>query len=132
MDTNFICPQCKGYLNVDDLLVLAAYNEKGDAGIILLHQELGNYSIKTNSDFDIETGKKYDFFCPVCKEKFASELHENLSKIQMLDKDGHSYDVLFSRIAGEKSTYKIIGEAVDVYGEHSSNYIDFINLSYNK
>jgi hypothetical protein len=50
----------------------------------------------------------------------------------MKDDKGNEYQILFSKIAGEKSTYKIIGESVEIFGEHHSNYIDFINLSHIK
>jgi len=50
----------------------------------------------------------------------------------MIDKNKDEYEILFSKIAGEKSTYKIVGESAEIYGEHHSNYIDFINLSHNK
>jgi len=129
MKNNFICPRCKGYLNVGDHIILAADTEHKDAGLILLSPELGNYSIKTNSEFEIRDGEKYDFFCPVCQEKLAANVHDNLSRILMVDENGKQYEILFSKIAGEKSTYKIVGESLELYGEHKSNYINFINLS---
>ena len=47
----------------------------------------------------------------------------------MIGPENHEYEVLFSKIAGEKSTYTLIGESVSMYGEDSGNYVDFINLS---
>lgn len=132
MNSNFICPRCKSYLNIGDDIILAADTENGESGLILFNQELGNYSVSTNSGFDIQEGIRYEFYCPVCQEKLASDLHENLSRIIMVDQTGKKFEILFSKISGEKSTYKIIGESVEVYGPHASNYIDFINLSYQK
>ena len=129
MKNSFQCPKCDGYLNVGNQIILAADNKNGDSGLLLLDPEIGNYSVETNEHFSVETGAKYIFFCPICHERLCSDLHDNLSRIKMIDEEGHVFEVLFSKIAGEKSTYKIIGENVDLYGEHASNYLDFINLS---
>ena len=50
----------------------------------------------------------------------------------MIDENKKEYEILFSKIAGEKSTYKIVGESLEIFGDHHSNYIDFINLSHFK
>ncbi len=128
MTDSFLCPRCKGYLNVGKYVILCADTAYGDAGIILLDPTIGNYTVTTNSEFSITKGEKYEFFCPICQEKLSSDIHDNLSKILLLDKDGKQFKVLFSKIAGEKSTYKIIGDAVSIHGDQNSNYIDFINL----
>lgn len=129
MKKNFVCPRCKGYLNVGQYIILAADTHHGDAGLILFSPEIGNYSTETNPEFIIKDGEKYDFFCPICQKKLATDIHGNLSHIIMIDEENKKYEILFSKIAGEKSTYKIIGESVEVFGDHNSNYIDFINLS---
>ena len=44
----------------------------------------------------------------------------------MIDKDKKEYDVYFSRIAGEKSTYQVAGDkTVSATGEHSHRYTYF-------
>jgi uncharacterized protein YbaR (Trm112 family) len=126
---NFLCPHCRASLNVDELVILSAKSTKGEAGIVLFNEGLGDYTISTNKSFEIKEGQKYEFFCPVCNEKLFSDKHEDLSKIIFVDNHGTEYNVLFSRIAGEKSTYKIVGETMDIFGKDSSNYIDFMNLS---
>lgn len=132
MKQNFICPRCKGYLNVGKQIVLSAENKNGNIGLILFSPEIGNYSIEKNPGFETKEGEKYEFFCPLCREKLAANIHDNLSHIIMIDEDNNKYQILFSKIAGEKSTYKIVGESVEIYGDHHSNYINFINLSHTK
>ncbi|MDA3781499.1 MAG: hypothetical protein PF487_14925 [Bacteroidales bacterium] len=129
MTQNFLCPKCKAFLNVGKHIILSASTQDKDAGIILLDPTIGNYTVSTNKEFAIKKGEKYEFFCPVCQEKLSSDVHDNLSKIILLDKKGTEFEVLFSKIAGEKSTYKIIGDSVDIHGDQNSNYIDFVNLS---
>ena len=132
MKKNFLCPRCKGYLNVGQNIILAADTKHGDAGLILFSSEVGNYSTETNPDFIIKDGEKYNFFCPICQKKLATDIHDNLSHIIMIDEENREFEILFSKIAGEKSTYKIIGESVEIFGDHHSNYVDFINLSSTK
>lgn len=132
MKKNFICPRCKGYLNVGEHIVLSADTNNGNAGIVLFSPEIGNYTTQTNPEFIVNEGDTCDFFCPICQKKLAADIHDNLSKIIMIDEDKKEYEILFSKIAGEKSTYKIIGESMEIYGDHKSNYVDFINLSFTK
>lgn len=132
MKKNFLCPRCKAYLNVGQHIILAAKTNEGDAGLILLSPEIGNYKTETNSEFIIKSGEKYDFFCPICHQKLASDIHDNLSHIIMTDEKNKEFKILFSKIAGEKSTYKIIGESVEIFGDHNSAYVDFLNLSSTK
>ena len=132
MKQNFICPRCKGYLNVGEYIILSAETNRGDAGLILFSQEIGNYTTKKNDAFLTKEGEKYDFFCPLCQKKLAADVHDNLSHIIMIDENKKEYEILFSKIAGEKSTYKIVGESLEIFGDHHSNYIDFINLSHFK
>jgi hypothetical protein len=129
MKKSFVCPRCKGHLNVGSHIILAATSKSGDAGLILFNPEIGNYSTETNPEFVINLGEKVDFFCPICQKKLATDIHDNLSRIIMIDEDKKKFEILFSKIAGEKSTYKIIGESIEAFGDHHSNYIDFLNLS---
>jgi len=129
MKKSFVCPRCKGHLSVGSHIILAGSIKNGDAGLVLFNPEIGNYSTETNPEFVISSGEKVDFFCPICQQKLASDIHDNLSNIIMIDEKGQKFEILFSKIAGEKSTYKIIGESVEVFGDHHSNYIDFLNLS---
>ena len=132
MKPNFICPKCGGFLNVGDKIVLVAESKQKKAGLIFFSPEIGNYLTSRNPGFEITEGEKNEFFCPLCHKKLAADIHDNLSRIIMVDKKNDEYEILFSKIAGEKSTYKIVGESTEIFGEHHSNYIDFINLSQNK
>ncbi len=129
MTNQFVCPKCRSYLNVGDDVILAAKTPEGQRGLIFLHSEPGNYKIRHNPNFDVPSGKKFEFYCPACNAHLASDINTNLSKIMMIDPDEGEYEVHFSKIAGERSTYCLIGENVSIYGEDSGNYVDFINLS---
>ena len=132
MKQNFICPHCRGYLNVGEHIVLSAETKHKNAGLVFFSPEIGNYTTAKNAGFIVNEGEKYEFFCPLCRKKLAADVHDHLSRIIMIDEKNKEYEILFSKIAGEKSTYKIIGESVEIFGDHHSNYVDFINLSSTK
>ena len=64
----------------------------------------------------------------MCNKKLASDIHDNLAKIIYIDEKRQEYNVLFSIVAGEKSTFKMVGDSVEVFGEHSNNYLEFLGM----
>jgi hypothetical protein len=112
-------------------LLFSVRTRKGVTGLIALHPEVGNYSVEKNPLFEYRERDKLDFFCPVCHTELSSSIHDRLARIIMLDENALEYEVLFSKVAGEKSTYKIIGKTMEVYGDDSAEYLDFLNLTLN-
>ncbi len=49
-------------------------------------------------------------------------------KLFSVDKKREEYNILFSIVAGEKSTFKMVGESAEVFGEHSENYLDILGM----
>jgi hypothetical protein len=131
MAINYLCPHCKGYISFNDDVVFSVRTSDYKVGLISLHSQLGNYGIKRNPEFEFQDGDELEFFCPICHSELASGIHGNLAKIIMIDENNNEFDILFSRRAGQKSTYKIIGETMQIFGDDSAEYIDFINLSTN-
>jgi hypothetical protein len=95
----------------------------------MIHAELGNYHASHHSELDITEGDHYEFRCPVCHAFLNSDFNDRLAEIIMLDEDGREFRIVFSKIKGEKSTYKILGDAREIYGDDSEQYLDFINMS---
>jgi len=62
--TDFRCPHCKNLLNVSDNIVFSTRNRWGKEGIVLLHPELGNYSVIMHPGFVVSKGELLDFYCP--------------------------------------------------------------------
>jgi uncharacterized protein YbaR (Trm112 family) len=127
MNTNFLCPKCRNYLNVGENLVFSTRNRAGKGGLILLHPQLGDYTVVKHPDFEIGKGELIDFFCPFCNKKLVSDRNANLAKVLMLDDKDTEYEIHFSRISGQHSTYKIIGKSVEIFGEDAADYFDFLN-----
>jgi len=131
MSINYQCPHCKGYLNVNDYILFSVRTPDRKVGLISLHNELGNYTVQKHPEFEYKEGDQLDFYCPICHAGLASEVHEKLAKIIMIDEENSEFEILFSRVAGQKSTYKIVGETMKIYGDDSAEYLDFLNLSMN-
>jgi len=68
-----------------------------------------------------------DFICPVCRADLtAVELHRNLVRIIMIDENSKEFDVYFSKVCGEHSTFLIQeDDIVEKYGEDSSTYVNY-------
>ena len=129
MQNDFLCPSCLNILNVGNNVVFSSKNKEKKEGLIIMHPDLGDYTVVKHPSFVFEKGDRIEFFCPYCSKKLTSDRNENLAKVIMRDENQVEYEIHFSRIAGEHSTYKIIGRNVEIYGEDSSEYLDFLKLT---
>ena len=126
MQKYYVCPECHGHLMVGEYIILSAKNREDKKGLLLLHPEIGNYTSIKHPTFKLTVGDPIDFYCPMCQHYLQSRLDKNLVHVIMIDKDKKEYDVYFSRIAGEQSTYKVAGDkTVMATGEHSHRYTYF-------
>ena len=125
MNNQIMCPQCRGHLRVGEYIVFKIRNTRREKGLLLLHPEVGNYSSIKHPGFHFEEGERIDFFCPLCMQSLDAALDENLVHVLMLDEHMTVHEIYFSRIAGERSTYKVSEEGVTVTGEHSHRYTIF-------
>ncbi len=128
MNNNYLCPKCNGYLNVGENVIFATETKKGNIGLILLHPELGNYQVIHHPEYKFEEGEDLEFKCPLCHKKLTSKFHPQLANVVILDEQNKKFNVLFSKITGEESTYKIIGESMEAFGKDAANYENTLNL----
>lgn len=131
MALNYLCPHCNGYISKGENIYFSVRTPDFKVGLISLHTEVGKYSIDKHSEFNFDDGELLDFYCPICHAELAAKAHTNLAKIVMIDEKNNQFEILFSKTAGKKSTYKVIGETMEIFGDDSAEYIDFINLSLN-
>ena len=128
MQNDFICTFCEGQLRVGDYIILAARTKDNKSGLILLSPQVGNYTSVKHSSFKIEEGTLVDFYCPVCQTSLTSDIEKNLAKVIMVDSDGKESEIFFSKITGEKSTYKITEDKVEFSGKDSPKYKKLFKL----
>ena len=125
-ENNFLCPKCRAQLVPNRKIVLLAKTERGPSGLLLLSPQLGEYSATTHAAFKLQDGEKVDIFCPVCHEDLGDYMdHQNLARVIMVDENGDEFDIVFSEIIGQHSTYKIHGDNVESYGEDAELYTNF-------
>jgi hypothetical protein len=81
-----------------------------------------------------DEGELVEFFCPVCHADLtAYEINKNLAYVLMIDENDKEYHVFFSKICGEKSTFKIKeNDIVERYGEDSSAYVNYFMSRFKK
>lgn len=132
MKTDYTCPHCNSHLLLENKLILTARHASSDVlsegFILLMNPEIGHYETTLHGDVTVKEGEKYEFFCPVCHHKLHSDLNENLVMVQYQDDNGKLFELHFSKISGQKSTYKIMGRSVETFGIDAPHYLDYINL----
>jgi uncharacterized protein YbaR (Trm112 family) len=124
MEKQYLCPYCKGHLKVGEFIILIAKNTSKTKGFLLLHPEVGNYTSLKHPSFEIQHNEILEIFCPLCHYNLASDFDANLSHV-LLEETNKTFDIYFSRIAGEQSTYLVDGDTVTATGEHSDKYTYF-------
>ncbi|GAB4331512.1 MAG: hypothetical protein Kow00127_23460 [Bacteroidales bacterium] len=129
MDRNkvtYLCPHCRAALNAKRNIILAAYAEsdKKNKGLVLLHEEIGNYAVAITSTLTINVGDKVNFHCPVCHKSLNSVKGEDLADFIRVENDRESH-IVISRIYGERCTFQIDErKKVKSYGETVKKFID--------
>jgi hypothetical protein len=115
MAVEYICKICRGNLNVKTSIVLAASKlHSSKRGLVFLNPEIGNYTTTTHPSFEIQDGEEYVYTCPICHSQLNSTKYKHLVRIIMIDEKGKEFNIYFSGIAGEKCTYKIREDKVEV------------------
>jgi hypothetical protein len=125
MKVNYLCPHCRAAINAGDNIILSAETDTNQMGLILLHEEIGNYSSKLSSTLSVEEGEVVDLFCPVCHESLNIPIKDSLAKHIRLDEDMKESVIIISRKYGEKITFKVNeNRDVKTYGEKLGRFID--------
>jgi hypothetical protein len=125
---NYLCPHCKSYLRVwNNIIFIIKSDERNMQGILLLNPGLGNYEFVHHSSIKFNEGELLTFLCPVCRTDLtATEINSNLVRILMTDENDREYEVYFSRICGEHSTFLIENDnVVEKFGDDSSSYVNY-------
>jgi len=114
---DYLCPKCKGHLNAGGFVIFTTKNKRNQRGLILLSPKVGSYSVKHHEGYKFEDGECVDFFCPICSKDLCAKENDRNVEILMVDENDTEYRILFSRIAGERSTYLLSNDDVEVFGD---------------
>lgn len=122
MNNDWICPICKGHINVDKNLIFSVKKGDNHKGLVILSTELGNFSVKTHEKFTFKDGEDGTFYCPICHANLTSDVDEHLLRVIMVDEKGEQSEIFISDICGEKSTYQIKDKKVKRLGKDAEKY----------
>jgi hypothetical protein len=128
LKTNYSCPYCESYLRIwNNIIFTVRFANGTKQGILLLNPHLGDYTCTMHTELDIQEGELIDFFCPVCdKSLSAHDINDKLVRVIMTDEENKQFDVYFSRVAGEESTFKISdNNIIAKYGKDDSHYLNY-------
>lgn len=129
MEADYLCKMCKGHLNVQSSIILAAAKMNSSVrGLVLLNPEIGNYTTITHTPFKIEEGAEYIYTCPICHSQLNSAKYNHLVRIIMVDQSGKHFDVYFSGIGGEKCTFKIGDDNIEIKGPDADRYNKYFDI----
>jgi len=125
MKITYLCPHCRGAINAGNNIILSAKTTSNKVGLILLHEEIGNYTSELSSSLIVEEGEIVDLYCPVCHESLNIPIKDSLAKYIRVAEDLKEYFIIISRKYGERITFKVDeNKHIETYGEKLSRFID--------
>lgn len=118
----------------DHLILTLESEETNKRGLLMMNIGLGNYSYVNHPSFRFEDGEIVEFYCPVCRANLkVPDINDHLIRLIIHGEDGKKYDVYFSRVAGEHSTFKIDNEnVIEQFGEDASSYVSYFTAKLKK
>jgi Zn finger protein HypA/HybF involved in hydrogenase expression len=125
MERDFICPKCFGQLYLNERIIFSVQKHDGTRGLILLTAEPGDYRVLKHPAFKITEGEHLDFFCPLCHSNLTIEKDDKKFTLVTMIETGDEYEVLFSQIAGEKSTYVVGEHFFKAFGDDADENTNF-------
>ncbi len=125
MEVTYLCPHCRGAINADNNIILSAKSGNNKRGLVLLHEEIGNYTASMSSSLTINEGDIVDFHCPICHKCLNLPKGDALARYIRLENGIDESSIIISRVYGERITFKVDkNKHIDTYGESISRFID--------
>ncbi len=125
MEVTYLCPHCRGAINADNKIILSAKSGNNKLGLVLLHEEIGNYTVSMSSSLTVKEGEVVDFYCPICHQCLNIKKGEALARYIRLENGTDETSIIISRAYGERITFKVDKDKkIDSYGESLSRFID--------
>jgi len=127
MHLKYLCPHCKGAINAKRNIILSAESKKNRSkkGLILLHEEIGNYTVAMTDTIDLNSGDVVDFFCPVCHASLNTPQGDHMANLIRVEPNGDESNIVISRVFGERCTFQIDDrKKVKSYGDSMGKFVD--------
>jgi len=128
--SQYHCPKCRKSLTNDKKVILHFKKSSADNfSDIFLAPEPGNYEFYTVPPTNFQKGDRVVFYCPKCHTDLTSKKDNKFAELKMKVNDFIYFEALFSIVYGDKRTYIITENDIDVYGEANYEDIPFPDLS---
>ena len=125
MNVTYLCSHCRGAINAGNNIILSAKAKNKKTGLVLLHEEIGNYNVALSSTLSIEQGEVVDFYCPICHACLNVLKGDDLARFIRIENGAKESFIIISRKYGERITFKVDeNKKVETYGEKLSRFID--------
>ena len=120
---NYHCPNCNQLLNAENTVIFHVKKSTGESGIIELNPKVGEYSYKCEPEMHFEENEAIEFYCPACKKNLQSKKFPKFVELKLHVTDTIHFDMLFSRIFGDRRTYVITEDMTEKYGDNPEDLI---------
>lgn len=112
---NFLCPHCQYSVTNGDVIELTTIRPSGERGRIRMASKIGNYTFEHIPPVEFQEGECIGFSCPNCDTDLATADYPNYALLSMDVGSGIKFDVIFSRIAGQRETKIITEDGIETY-----------------
>jgi hypothetical protein len=116
------CPECSAGLSTHKVVLMVGEHDK-KRSLFVFDARPGKYDFVVVDDIEVRPGTMWEFYCPVCWANLTTSYNKRLAKLEAVDEEG-SRRVVFSKVAGEQSTFVLGGEELEAHGRDSLAYID--------
>ena len=128
--SHYHCPNCNKSLTKDKKVTLHFKKASSDHfNEIFLAPEPGNYKFYTIPNTDFKKGDRVVFYCPKCQVNLTCKRDSKFAELKMKVNDFIYFEALFSTVYGDKRTYVITENEIDIYGDASYEDVPFPDLS---
>jgi len=128
--SQYHCPKYNKSLTQDKKVILHFKKSSSDQfSEIFLAPEPGNYKFYTIPNTDFKKGDRVVFYCPKCQVNLTSKKDSKFAELKMKVNDFIYFEALFSTVYGDKRTYVITENDIDIYGDASYEDMPFPDLS---
>jgi hypothetical protein len=116
------CPECSAGLSTHNVVLMVGEHEK-KRSLFVFDARPGKYDFVVVDKIEVKPGTMWEFYCPVCWANLTTDFNKRLARLEAEDADG-TRRVLFSKVAGEQSTFVLGGDDLEAHGRDSMAYID--------
>ncbi len=128
--SHYHCPSCQKSLTKEKKVILNFRKSSSDVlSDIFLDPEPGNYKFFTIPSTNFILGDQVVFYCPKCQIDLTSKRDAKFAELKMKVNDFIYFEALFSTVYGDKRTYIITEDDIDVYGDANYEDMPFPDLS---